>query len=46
MRTDFAALFDQADFKVAAGFIRQLFEPDCGRQARWPAANDHDIKFH
>ena len=46
MRADFAALFDQADLKVAASFMCQLLEPDCRGQAGWPTANDHDIKFH
>ena len=46
VRPDFGALFQHADFDLAARLLGQLFQPDRRAQARRAAANDDDIIFH
>ena len=42
MRPDLGSLFEDDDFKL---FVN-LLELDCGRKARWPAPDNHNIARH
>ena len=46
MRTDFRALFQNADADLAPGLGRKLLQPDRRRQTCRSAADDHDVIFH
>src|ERR1700756_2692794 len=46
MRTDLGPLLEHANADLDAFFLRQLLEPDRGRQTGRAAAHDHDVVFH
>ena len=42
MRADFGALLHDDDAEIGI----ELLQPDRGREARRPGADDHDVEFH
>ncbi len=46
MRAGFGAFLEHDHGDILAGFGRPLLDADRGRQARRPAADDHDVVLH
>jgi hypothetical protein len=46
VRADLGALFDQAHAELPAGRRGELLQADRAREARRPAADDHDVVLH